>query len=61
MEIAGMAHVQLTVNDLERAVEFYEKVLGVPWPASSNAISGRAVHGWRQDRGHDHPVIQGKS
>jgi catechol 2,3-dioxygenase-like lactoylglutathione lyase family enzyme len=28
MEIAGMAHVQLTVNDLGRAVEFYEKVLG---------------------------------
>ena len=28
MEIAGMAHVQLTVNDLPRAVEFYEKVLG---------------------------------
>jgi len=28
IEIAGMAHVQLTVNDLPRAVEFYEKVLG---------------------------------
>ena len=28
IEIAGMAHVQLTVNDLERAKEFYEKVLG---------------------------------
>ena len=28
MEIAGMAHVQLTVNDLERAKEFCEKVLG---------------------------------
>jgi catechol 2,3-dioxygenase-like lactoylglutathione lyase family enzyme len=28
MEIAGMAHVQLTVNDLARALEFYEKVLG---------------------------------
>lgn len=28
MEIAGMAHVQLTVNDLERAKDFYEKVLG---------------------------------
>lgn len=28
IDIAGMAHVQLTVNDLERAVEFYEKVLG---------------------------------
>jgi catechol 2,3-dioxygenase-like lactoylglutathione lyase family enzyme len=28
MEIAGVAHVQLTVNDLQRAVEFYEKVLG---------------------------------
>ena len=28
IEIAGMAHVQLTVNDLTRAKEFYEKVLG---------------------------------
>lgn len=28
IEIAGMAHVQLTVNELERAKEFYEKVLG---------------------------------
>ncbi len=28
MEIAGIAHVQLTVNDLQRAVPFYEKVLG---------------------------------
>lgn len=28
MEIAGIAHVQLTVNDLQRALEFYEKVLG---------------------------------
>jgi catechol 2,3-dioxygenase-like lactoylglutathione lyase family enzyme len=28
IEIAGMAHVQLSVNDLERAKEFYEKVLG---------------------------------
>jgi catechol 2,3-dioxygenase-like lactoylglutathione lyase family enzyme len=28
MEIAGMAHVQLTVNDLQRAMPFYEKVLG---------------------------------
>jgi catechol 2,3-dioxygenase-like lactoylglutathione lyase family enzyme len=28
IEIAGMAHVQLTVNDLARAVDFYEKVLG---------------------------------
>src|SRR5690348_9888655 len=27
MEIAGMAHVQLTVNDLERAMPFYERVL----------------------------------
>jgi catechol 2,3-dioxygenase-like lactoylglutathione lyase family enzyme len=28
MEIAGIAHVQLTVNDLQRAMPFYEKVLG---------------------------------
>jgi hypothetical protein len=28
MEIAGMAHVQLTVNDLQRAIPFYQKVLG---------------------------------
>jgi len=28
MEIAGMAHVQLTVNDLQRAMPFYESVLG---------------------------------
>lgn len=28
IEIAGMAHVQLTVDDLERAKEFYEKLLG---------------------------------
>lgn len=28
IEIAGMAHVQLTVNDLQRAMPFYEKVLG---------------------------------
>jgi catechol 2,3-dioxygenase-like lactoylglutathione lyase family enzyme len=28
IEIAGMAHVQLTVNDLKRAMPFYEKVLG---------------------------------
>jgi catechol 2,3-dioxygenase-like lactoylglutathione lyase family enzyme len=28
MEIAGMAHVQLTVNDLERAIPFYERILG---------------------------------
>jgi catechol 2,3-dioxygenase-like lactoylglutathione lyase family enzyme len=28
MEIAGVAHVQLTVNDLQRAMPFYEKVLG---------------------------------
>jgi len=28
IEIAGMAHVQLTVNGLEQALEFYEKVLG---------------------------------
>jgi catechol 2,3-dioxygenase-like lactoylglutathione lyase family enzyme len=28
IEIAGVAHVQLTVNDLQRAMPFYEKVLG---------------------------------
>jgi catechol 2,3-dioxygenase-like lactoylglutathione lyase family enzyme len=28
IEVAGMAHVQLTVNDLQRAMPFYEKVLG---------------------------------
>lgn len=28
MEIAGIAHVQLTVNDLQAAMPFYEKVLG---------------------------------
>jgi catechol 2,3-dioxygenase-like lactoylglutathione lyase family enzyme len=28
MEINGIAHVQLTVNDLQRAMPFYESVLG---------------------------------
>lgn len=28
MEINGIAHVQLTVNDLERCTPFYEEVLG---------------------------------
>src|SRR5216684_2422095 len=28
MEINGIAHIQLTVNDLRRAMPFYEKVLG---------------------------------
>lgn len=28
IEIAGMAHVQLTVNNLQHAMPFYEKVLG---------------------------------
>jgi catechol 2,3-dioxygenase-like lactoylglutathione lyase family enzyme len=28
MEIAGVAHIQLTVNDLQRAMPFYERVLG---------------------------------
>ena len=28
MEINGIAHVQLTVNDLERCIAFYEEVLG---------------------------------
>ncbi len=28
MEIAGIAHIQLTVNDLQRAMPFYESVLG---------------------------------
>jgi catechol 2,3-dioxygenase-like lactoylglutathione lyase family enzyme len=27
MEIAGMAHIQLTVNDLQQAMPFYERVL----------------------------------
>lgn len=27
MEIAGIAHIQLTVNDLQRAMPFYESVL----------------------------------
>jgi len=30
IEILGMAHVQLTVNDLQRAMPFYEKVLFFP-------------------------------
>jgi catechol 2,3-dioxygenase-like lactoylglutathione lyase family enzyme len=29
VEINGVAHVQLTVNDLERAMPFYENVLGL--------------------------------
>ena len=28
MEITGIAHIQLTVNDLQRAMPFYEQVLG---------------------------------
>jgi catechol 2,3-dioxygenase-like lactoylglutathione lyase family enzyme len=28
MEINGIAHIQLTVNDLQRAIAFYEDVLG---------------------------------
>ncbi len=28
MEINGIAHIQLTVNDLQRAMPFYENVLG---------------------------------
>jgi len=28
MEINGIAHIQLTVNDLQRAISFYERVLG---------------------------------
>jgi catechol 2,3-dioxygenase-like lactoylglutathione lyase family enzyme len=28
MEINGIAHIQLTVNDLQRAMPFYEEVLG---------------------------------
>jgi catechol 2,3-dioxygenase-like lactoylglutathione lyase family enzyme len=28
MEINGIAHVQFSVNDLERAMTFYERVLG---------------------------------
>lgn len=27
MEINGIAHIQLTVNDLQRAMPFYEEVL----------------------------------
>ena len=28
MEINGIAHIQLTVNDLQRSMPFYERVLG---------------------------------
>lgn len=28
MEISGIAHIQLTVNDLQRAMPFYERVVG---------------------------------
>ncbi|PWT76524.1 MAG: bleomycin resistance protein [Proteobacteria bacterium] len=28
MEINGIAHIQITVNDLQRAMPFYEKLLG---------------------------------
>ena len=48
MEITGVAHIQLTVNDLQRAMPFYEKVLGfmgmkavVKAPNSLYMIGGR--------------------
>jgi len=48
MEITGIAHIQLTVNDLQRAMPFYEKVLGfmgmkavVKAPIVSTMIGGR--------------------
>ena len=50
MEINGIAHIQLTVNDLERALPFYEEVLGfmgmtavVKNPEFLYMIGGRAA------------------
>lgn len=50
IEIAGMAHVQLTVNDLERAKEFYEKLLGylgmrpvMKFPGGLYMVGGRTA------------------
>lgn len=50
MEINGIAHIQLTVNDLQRAMPFYEKVLGfmgmtavVKSPAMLYMIGGRTA------------------
>jgi catechol 2,3-dioxygenase-like lactoylglutathione lyase family enzyme len=50
MEINGIAHIQLTVNDLERALPFYEQVLGfmgmtavVKNPEFLYMIGGRAA------------------
>jgi catechol 2,3-dioxygenase-like lactoylglutathione lyase family enzyme len=50
MEINGIAHIQLTVNDLERAIPFYEEVLAfmgmkavVKNPEFLYMIGGRAA------------------
>ena len=30
MEVLGLDHIDLTVTDLERAIDFYQTVLGAP-------------------------------
>lgn len=65
IEIAGIAHVQLTVNDLQRAMPFYETVLGflgmrpvVKAPNGLYMIGGRtAVMITRPRTGPGRPVI----
>ena len=39
MEINGIAHIQLTVNDLARAMPFYEAVLGFMGMALARSLT----------------------
>jgi catechol 2,3-dioxygenase-like lactoylglutathione lyase family enzyme len=48
MEINGIAHIQLTVNDLQRAIPFYEDVLGfMGMKAVAKAANGLYMVGGR--------------
>ena len=48
MEINGVAHIHLTVNDLQRAIPFYEDVLGfMGLKAVANAANGLYMIGGR--------------
>ena len=48
MEINGIAHIQLTVNDLQRAIPFYQEVLGfMGMKAVAKAANGIYMVGGR--------------
>lgn len=48
MEINGIAHIQLTVNDLQRAMPFYEEILGfMGMKAVAKATNGLYMVGGR--------------